>query len=201
MKKKRRMQAKQAAAENSGNEIAKQLYGDRPTSGLTRSLSNPEAVMRKRREIRLLKKMEQYEDSETNPGGGGPLRIFAESLQPEIPYKTLLFSSHHTTEHVLMTALEKYEVPPEEMDLYCLTMVTIFPGNQSDIESAEIKERVVHADDCPLAIASSWPENQGELRFYIKKKENMPKSKRGPVKRGKDQSRCVLNLSYPEALP
>ena len=195
------MQAKQASAENSGNDIAKQLYGDRPTSGLTRSLSNPEAVMRKRREIRLLKKMEQYEDSETNPGGGGPLRIFAESLQPEIPYKTLLFSSHHTTEHVLMTALEKYEVPPEEMDMYCLTMVTIYPGNQSDIESAEIKERVVHADDCPVAIASSWPENQGELRFYIKKKENMPKSKQGPVKRSKYQSRCVLNLSHPEALP
>lgn len=186
LKRQKQQQGKSTPTENSDkDEIAKKLYGDRPTSGLTRTASNSEAVMRKRREMQLEKKLQKYQDQDKTGegGGGGPLRIFAESLHREIPYKTILFSSGDTTDYVLKTALEKYEVPPEEMDLYCLTMVTIAPGNQSDAESSGVKERVVPDMDCPLAIAASWPESKGELRFYLKKKENLPKLKRSGPKR------------------
>ena len=169
--------------ENTSNP-AITLYKDKPESSFTRSKSNPEAVMKIQRKKKLEDKLKKLQDPETSGGGGGPLRIFAESLQPENPYKTILCASNDTTETVLKEALGKYEVPPEEMEQYCLTMVTIAPGNQSDPESSSgIKERVVHDKDCPAAIAASWPENNGELRFYLKKKENMPKRKQQPPKK------------------
>ena len=164
--------------------IATELYGAKPASSFTRSKSNPEAVMKRQRQKKLEDRLQKMQNPETSDGGGGPLRIFAESLQPENPYKTILCASNDTTETVLKDALQKYEVPPEEMDQYCLTMVTIAPGNHSDPESSSgIKERVVHGKDCPAAIAASWPESAGELRFYLKKKQNMPKRKQQPRKR------------------
>ena len=169
--------------ENSNN-LAVTLFQDKPESSFTRSKSNPEIVMKMQRKKKLEDKLKKLQDPETSGGGGGPLRIFAESLQPENPYKTILCASNDTTETVLKEALGKYEVPPEEMDQYCLTMVTIAPGNHSDPESSSgIKERIVPDKDCPAAIAASWPETSGELRFYLKKKENMPKRKQHPRKR------------------
>ena len=170
--------------EEKPKNIATELYGARPASSFTRSKSNPEAVMKRQRKKKLEDRLQKIQDPQTSGGGGGPLRIFAESLQPENPYKTILCASNDTTETVLKDALEKYEVLPEEMDQYCLTMVTIAPGNHSDPESSSgIKERVVPDKDCPAAIAASWPESSGELRFYLKKKQNMPKRKQQPRKR------------------
>lgn len=166
--------------------LAVELFKEKPDSSFTRSKSNPEVVMKRQRKKKLEDRLKKLQDPETSGGGGGPLRIFAESLQPENPYKTILCASNDTTETVLKDALEKYEVPTEEMDQYCLTMVTITPGNHSDPESSSgIKERIVPDKDCPAAIAASWPESSGELRFYLKKKENMPKRKQ-PRKRSLD---------------
>ena len=175
---------KNAQEGNDPKSLAKALYEDKPATSFTRSKSNPEIVMKIQRKKKLEDRLKKIQDPETSGGGGGPLRIFAESLQPENPYKTILCASNDTTETVLKDALEKYEVPPEEMDQYCLTMVTIAPGNHSDPESSSgIKERVVPDKDFPAAIAASWPESSGELRFYLKKKENMPKRKQQQRKR------------------
>lgn len=175
--------------EEKPKNLATELYDAKPVSSLTRSKSNPEAVMKIQRKKKLEDRLKKLQEPETSGGGGGPLRIFAESLQPENPYKTILCGSNDTTETVLKDALEKYEVPSEEMDQYCLTMVTITPGNHSDPESSSgIKERVVPDHDCPAAIAASWPEASGELRFYLKKKENMPKRKQPQARKRRDEA-------------
>ena len=163
--------------EDSGN-IAQALYSAKQESSFTRTKSNPEVVMRMQREKKLEQKMKQLQNQQASGGGGGPLRIFAENLQPENPYKTILCGTNDTTETVLKEALLKFEIPLEEKDQYCLTMVTIAPGNQSDSESSSgVKERVMRNEDCPAGTAASFPESAGELRFYLKRIENLPKSK------------------------
>ena len=178
---KRGSKNKKKGSSTDGNpkSLAEALFEEKPASSFTRSKSNPEAVLKLQRKKKLEDRLKKLQEPENSGGGGGPLRIFAESLQPENPYKTILCGSNDTTVTVLKEALEKYEVPAEEMDQYCLTMVTITPGNHSDPESSSgIKERVVPDKDCPAAIAASWPDSSGELRFYLKKKENMPRRKR-----------------------
>lgn len=54
--------------ENGG--IAQQLYRDLPESSFTRSISNPELVMRKRRQLKLEKKLQQIRSSDGGPDSG-----------------------------------------------------------------------------------------------------------------------------------
>ena len=75
-------------------------------------------------------------------------------------------------------------------------MVTNPPVNQTDPETSFVKVRVVDDQDCPLAIASSWPDNKGELRFYLKKKDNMPKRKRGPHKKRPDLRYVIVRQCF-----
>lgn len=192
---KRKSKKKQKDTDENPKNLAADIYQDKPASSFTRTKSNPEAVMKIQRKKKLEDRLKKLQNPETSGGGGGPLRIFAESLQPENPYKTILCASNDTTETVLKDALEKYEVPPEEMDQYCLTMVTIAPGSHSDPESSSgIRERIVPDKDCPAGIAAAWPESKGELRFYLKKKENMPKTR---VKKPRGRPGPTLGESSP----
>ena len=43
-----------------GSGVAEQLYTDAPETSFTRSISNPEAVMRRRRQQKLEKKLQQF---------------------------------------------------------------------------------------------------------------------------------------------
>ena len=43
-----------------GSGVAEQLYTDAPENSFTRSISNPEAVMRRRRQQKLEKKLQQF---------------------------------------------------------------------------------------------------------------------------------------------
>jgi afadin len=54
--------------ENGG--IAQQLYRELPESSFTRSISNPELVMRKRRQLKLEKKLQQIRSSDGGPDSG-----------------------------------------------------------------------------------------------------------------------------------
>lgn len=63
-----------------------------PETSFTRSISNPEAVMRRRRQQKLEKKLQQFRSRDGGPDTGGTLKIYGESLCREVPYKTLLLS-------------------------------------------------------------------------------------------------------------
>ena len=100
--------------------MAEQLYKEVPDSNFTRSISNPEIVMARRRQQKLENKLKQIK----NRDGGGTLKVYGETLKPDIPYKTLLMSNNDTAAFAVKETLEKYGLPNEEPDNYCLVQVS-----------------------------------------------------------------------------
>lgn len=58
--KKREKQQKLKASETAKDSLAEKLYTELPETSFTRSISNPEAVMRRRRQQKLEKKLQQF---------------------------------------------------------------------------------------------------------------------------------------------
>ena len=56
---------------------------------------------------------------------GGTLKIYGESLQPDVPYKTLLLSTADTTSAVIKEAMEKYGLEKEDPEQFCLVEVSL----------------------------------------------------------------------------
>lgn len=54
---------------------------------------------------------------------GGTLKIYGETLRPDIPYKTLLLSTGDDVEYVIKEALEKYDLDKEDPSDFCLFQV------------------------------------------------------------------------------
>lgn len=55
---------------------------------------------------------------------GGTLRIYADSLKPNIPYKTILLSTTDTADFAVIEALEKYSLEKENPKDYCIARVS-----------------------------------------------------------------------------
>jgi afadin len=56
------------------------LFAELPDTSFTRSISNPEAVMRRRRQQKLEKKLQQFRSKDGGPDTGGTLKIYGEAL-------------------------------------------------------------------------------------------------------------------------
>lgn len=54
---------------------------------------------------------------------GGTLRIYADSLRPNIPYKTILLSTTDPVDFAVAEALEKYGLEKENPKDYCIARV------------------------------------------------------------------------------
>ena len=54
---------------------------------------------------------------------GGTLKIYGESVRPDVPYKTLLLSTNDTAAFVVRETLEKYGMEKEDPRSYCLIQV------------------------------------------------------------------------------
>lgn len=57
---------------------------------------------------------------------GGTLKIYGNSVNPDVPYKTLLLSVTDTVEHVVRETLEKYGKEKDDPDKFCLVQVKVF---------------------------------------------------------------------------
>lgn len=94
-----------------------------PETSFTRSISNPEAVMRRRRQQKLERKLQQFRSKDGGPDTGGTLKIYGEALCRDVPYKTLLLSIGDTAAQVVKEMLMKYGLDKEEPQHYCLVQV------------------------------------------------------------------------------
>ena len=56
---------------------------------------------------------------------GGTLKIYGESVNPGVPYKTLLLSISDTAAYVVKETLEKYGLDREDPNNYMLVQVNI----------------------------------------------------------------------------
>lgn len=68
LKKKEKEQKVKGKENDSG--VAEKLYNELPESSFTRSISNPELVMRKRRQLKLEKKLQQIRSNDGGPDSG-----------------------------------------------------------------------------------------------------------------------------------
>lgn len=96
-----------------------------PETSFTRSISNPEAVMRRRRQQKLERKLQQFRSKDGGPDTGGTLKIYGEALCKDVPYKTLLLSVRDSAAQVVREMLAKYGLEKVDPQLYCLVQVSV----------------------------------------------------------------------------
>uniref|UniRef100_A0A3Q1M9W3 Afadin n=1 Tax=Bos taurus TaxID=9913 RepID=A0A3Q1M9W3_BOVIN len=212
-KKKREKEAVRQASEKddrpfSGDDtensrLAAEVYKDMPETSFTRTISNPEVVMKRRRQQKLERRMQEFRSSDGRPDSGGTLRIYADSLKPNIPYKTILLSTTDPADFAVAEALEKYGLEKENPRDYCIARVMLPPGAQHSDEKGA-KEVILDDDECPLQIFREWPSDRGILVFQLKRRppDHIPKKSKkhtdGKPLQGKERAD---GSAYGSALP
>ncbi|OCT77967.1 hypothetical protein XELAEV_18029066mg [Xenopus laevis] len=185
-------------------QLAMEVYKDMPETSFTRTISNPEVVMKRRRQQKLEKRMQEFRSSDGRPDSGGTLRIYADSLKPNIPYKTILLSTNDTADFAVIEALEKYGMEKENPKEYCIAKVILSPGAQHSDKG--IIEFILDDEECPLHIFRDWPNEKGELVFQLKRRPTdsiLKQNRKHDGKSGKSKDRTdhySLSLS-PDKLP
>ncbi|XP_048456572.1 afadin isoform X4 [Rhincodon typus] len=178
--------------ENSSSHLAAEVYKDMPETSFTRTISNPEVVMKRRRQQKLEQRMQEFRSGDGRPDSGGTLRIYADSLKPNIPYKTILLSTTDTSDFAVGEALDKYGLEKENPKEYCIAQVVLPTGSQQ-ADDKGAKETLLDDDECPLQIFRDWPSDKGTLVFQLKKRppEHIPKNVRkqdGRLPKGKERN-------------
>lgn len=161
------------------NGIAERLYNELPETSFTRSISNPEAVMKRRRAQKLEKRLQEF-SIEGGQEAGGTLRIFGESINKDVSYKTLLLSTKDTATFVVKQILEKYGKENEDSSNYCLVKLivpssaTLSGGDNNSVHdlntSTGLRESILEDNDCPLLINQTHDKSRGILTFHIRPK-------------------------------
>ncbi|XP_078011163.1 afadin isoform X18 [Phascolarctos cinereus] len=175
------------------SRLAAEVYKDMPETSFTRTISNPEVVMKRRRQQKLEKRMQEFRSSDGRPDSGGTLRIYADSLKPNIPYKTILLSTTDTADFAVVEALEKYGLEKENPKDYCVARVMLPPGGQHSDEKGA-KEVILDDDECPLQIFREWPSDKGILVFQLKRRppdyvpKKLKKQMDGKPAKGKERA-------------
>uniref|UniRef100_A0AAR2LAS1 Afadin, adherens junction formation factor a n=1 Tax=Pygocentrus nattereri TaxID=42514 RepID=A0AAR2LAS1_PYGNA len=145
------------------SRLAAEVYKDMPETSFTRTISNPEVVMKRRRQQKLEKRMQEFRSGDGRPDSGGTLRIYADSLKPNIPYKTILLSTTDTADFAVAEALEKYGLEKENPREYCIARVVHF-------DDKPVKETILDDTECPLQIFRDWTSDKEALVFQLKKR-------------------------------
>ncbi|KAG5277478.1 hypothetical protein AALO_G00118070 [Alosa alosa] len=164
------------------SRLAVEVYKEMPETSFTRTISNPEVVMKRRRQQKLEKRMQEFRNNDGRPDSGGTLRIYADSLKPNIPYKTILLSTTDTADFAVAEALEKYGLEKENPRDYCIARVV-------HSEDKPVKETILDDTECPLQIFRDWTSDKEALVFqlkkrppdYVPKKGHKPADRRGSV--------------------
>ncbi|CRK86937.1 CLUMA_CG000755, isoform E [Clunio marinus] len=158
-KKKEKLQKLNPNGEDSENHVAEKLYTELPETSFTRSISNPEAVMRRRRQQKLEKKLQQFRARDGGPDTGGTLKIYGESLCRDVPYKTLLLSIRDCAQAVVREMLAKYGMDKADPLHYCLVQV-----------NSDGSEYILDDDECPLSILMNHPTSRGSIMFHVRRR-------------------------------
>jgi afadin len=123
--------------------------------------------MRRRRQQKLEKKLQQFRSKDGGPDTGGTLKIYGEALCKDVPYKTLLLSVHDSAAFVVEEMLDKYGIDKKEAHLFCLVQSSTMPPQPSqnmpkgsDNDGTPIsREYYLEDDECPLAILMNHSMN------------------------------------------
>ncbi|XP_018357090.1 PREDICTED: afadin isoform X2 [Trachymyrmex septentrionalis] len=157
------------------NGVAEKLYTELPETSFTRSISNPEAVMRRRRQQKLERRLQQFRSKDGGPDTGGTLKIYGEALCKDVPYKTLLLSVRDSAAQVVREMLSKYGLEKVDPQLYCLVQV-----NSENVSGNMHQEYILDDDECPLAILMNHPSTRGSIMFHVRRRpaDYMPRKRK-----------------------
>ncbi|XP_076674496.1 adherens junction formation factor afadin isoform X4 [Andrena cerasifolii] len=147
------------------NGVAEKLYTELPETSFTRSISNPEAVMSRRRQQKLERKLQQFRSKDGGPDTGGTLKIYGEALCKDVPYKTLLLSVRDSAVQVVREMLSKYGLEKVDPQQYCLMQV-----NSENMNGGTQQEYILDDDECPLAILMNHPSARGSIMFHVRRR-------------------------------
>ncbi|XP_013177588.1 PREDICTED: afadin-like [Papilio xuthus] len=173
LKKKEKLSRLKSDTNDENRPIAEKLYTELPETSFTRSISNPEAVMRRRRQQKLERKLQQFRSKDGGPDTGGTLKIYGSSLCPDVPYKTLLLSVGDTAAAVVREMLEKYGLSRHEPHHYCIVQV----------DTADNSEYILEDDECPLAIVMTHP-HRSSIMFHVRRRPADSQPRRRKKKAG-----------------
>ncbi|XP_044743827.1 uncharacterized protein LOC123306030 isoform X1 [Chrysoperla carnea] len=180
-----------AGEEGQENNVAEKLYTELPETSFTRSISNPEAVMRRRRQQKLEKRLQQFRSKDGGPDTGGTLKIYGEALCQDVPYKTLLLSVRDCAARVVREMLNKYGLDGTEDPTHWCLVQTMQPTNGNGGDS---QEYVLDDDECPLAILMNHPSTSGSIMFHVRRR---PADGGAPRKRKKKPGGGPVGVSGP----
>jgi len=164
--------------DNQDESMAEKLYTELPDTSFTRSISNPEAVMRRRRQQKLERKLQQFRSKDGGPDTGGTLKIYGEAIRKDVPYKTLLLSVRDTAAGVVLEMLDKYGVSKSEALNYCLVQSNLTmpeDGGQGQVlGGGTTREYMLDDGDCPLGILmqQQMARPGGALTFHVRRRPN-----------------------------
>ncbi|XP_072940434.1 afadin isoform X3 [Epargyreus clarus] len=173
LKKKEKLSRLKSDTNDENRPVAEKLYTELPETSFTRSISNPEAVMRRRRQQKLERKLQQFRSKDGGPDTGGTLKIYGSSLCPDVPYKTLLLSVGDAAAGVVRETLDKYGLARHEPHHYCLVQV----------DTADNSEYILEDDECPLAIVMTHP-HRSSIMFHVRRRPTDSQPRRRKKKAG-----------------
>ena len=109
-------------------QLSRRLYDEVPPTTFTRTISNPEAVMKKRREQRIENKIREMHK-------GGSVKIYSGELDASRPYVTLLVGAEDRAYKIIRDTLDKLggEFTKALTDDFCLIEVSAFVPSPIDI--------------------------------------------------------------------
>ena len=82
--------------------------------------------MRRRRQQKLEKKLQQFRSRDGGPDTGGTLKIYGESLRKDVPYKTLLVSVSDPEEHSSLYRGRRQTSAETELSVKNIAFVWLF---------------------------------------------------------------------------
>ncbi|XP_063821202.1 afadin-like [Ostrinia nubilalis] len=135
LKKKEKLSRLKSDTNDETRPVAEKLYTELPETSFTRSISNPEAVMRRRRQQKLERKLQQFRSKDGGPDTGGTLKIYGSSLCPDVPYKTLLLSVGDSAAAVVREMLDKYGLSRQDPQHYCIVQVRLCIARSTNVEA------------------------------------------------------------------
>ncbi|XP_045765016.1 afadin isoform X5 [Maniola jurtina] len=173
LKKKEKLSRLKSDTNDENRPVAEKLYTELPETSFTRSISNPEAVMRRRRQQKLERKLQQFRSKDGGPDTGGTLKIYGSSLCPDVPYKTLLLSVGDTAAGVVREMLDKYGLSRHDPHHYCIVQV----------DTADNSEYILEDDECPLAIVMTH-HHRSSIMFHVRRRPSDAQPRRRKKKSG-----------------
>ena len=153
--------------------------------------------MRRRRQQKLEKKLQQFRSKDGGPDTGGTLKIYGDSLRKDVPYKTLLLSVSDTAAKVVGEMLEKYGIDRREAGHFCLVQSNLsMPddgGEGQVLGGGTTREYVLDDDECPLQILMNHQHQRGAITFHIKRR--MADGQRRRKKKVGDNTPFLMELT------